>query len=79
MTTKERLCRLLDEKFGVPLPPETEDATFEELDVDSLVLVEFALAVKKEFGILLDEQQRDTSHSITDIATIVDAKMAEIG
>ncbi|WP_405160966.1 acyl carrier protein [Nocardia sp. NBC_01499] len=78
MTTAARICRLLDEKFGVPVLQFSEQITFEQLEVDSLTLVEFALALKKEFGITLNEAERDPSYSIIEMATLVDAKTAEL-
>ncbi|GAB1688978.1 acyl carrier protein [Krasilnikovia sp. M28-CT-15] len=74
--SKDRLRALLDERFGVPAADITDEATFEELALDSLILVEFALVVRKEFGIALDSWELEPSFTVKDAAELVDAKAA---
>jgi acyl carrier protein len=48
-----RVKELLVDKFGVPAEDVRPDATFEELDVDSLDLAELSQIIEDEFGVQL--------------------------
>jgi acyl carrier protein len=54
-------------QFGVDESQITRDATFEELDVDSLDLVELAQVIEDEFGIALK------GDDVKDIKTVGEA------
>ncbi|MCW2640390.1 MAG: acyl carrier protein [Dactylosporangium sp.] len=77
MTSSEKRLRdLLDAKFGVPAAEITDDVTFEELAIDSLILVELALVIRKELGVTLDAWELEPSFTISDAAALVDSKGA---
>jgi acyl carrier protein len=77
-STKERLSGMLDDKFGVPASSVTDDITFEELELDSLVLIEFALAIKKELGVTIADWELKPSLTMVDVAQLVDSKLAGV-
>ena len=48
----EKLCKLISEQFGIEADTITMDTTFEnDLDADSLDIVELSMALEEEFGI----------------------------
>jgi acyl carrier protein len=53
--------------FGVPVDDITRDSTFEQLDVDSLDLVEIAQVIEEEFGVALK------GDDVKDIKTVGEA------
>lgn len=67
MSTLDRLCGILTGYFGVEAGEVRPEATFAELDLDSLAIVEFALVAEKEFGVLIGEDE------VTPYATVADA------
>jgi acyl carrier protein len=73
-TLTERLMALLVDKVGVYEDDLRPDATFDELDLDSLVLIEFALIIKKEFGIRLEEGELAPELSVEQAAELLVAK-----
>ncbi|GAA2986984.1 acyl carrier protein [Actinokineospora diospyrosa] len=73
-TIKDRLAELLHDDFGIPRAELAANGTFEELDVDSLVLVELALKIKKEWGVLLAEGELEPTHTLDDAAALVGAR-----
>ncbi|WP_030263246.1 acyl carrier protein [Streptomyces violens] len=71
---KTRLVTLLSEKFGLPEDEILAGATFDELDIDSLILVELGLLVRKELGIVLAEGDLQSSFRIDDAVAVVAEK-----
>ncbi|MFI8997468.1 acyl carrier protein [Streptomyces sp. NPDC053542] len=71
---KTRLVTLLSEKFGLPEDEILAGATFDELDIDSLILVELGLLVRKELGIVLAEGDLRSSFRIDDAVAVVAEK-----
>ena len=59
----EKLAALLAEQFSVDVDSITMDTTFEDLNADSLDIVELTMALEEEFG--LEEMEEE------DIASIV--------
>jgi acyl carrier protein len=74
-STETRIRELLDEKFGLPMDELTVDGvTFDDLALDSLILVEFALVIRKELGVDLDAWELHPALTIPAAAALVDAK-----
>ncbi|MFF0478735.1 acyl carrier protein [Streptomyces sp. NPDC004284] len=71
---KTRLAELLNDKFGVPVEEAASGATFEDLDIDSLVIVEFFLAIRKEWGVQLSDGDLKASHTLDDAVALVASK-----
>jgi acyl carrier protein len=53
------MVRLLTEYFGVPQEQISPDATFEEMEFDSLAQVELATMLEDKLGVTLPEDRRD--------------------
>ncbi len=62
-----QLTTILTDQFGVPAEEITEDATFEELGLDSLDLVEVTMVIDEELGIRIPDER------LGDIQTTSDA------
>ncbi|MEU9497313.1 acyl carrier protein [Streptomyces sp. NPDC048196] len=52
------ICAALNETFGIDTAELRPDATFEELDVDSLALLEFALVMGERLGVTGETELR---------------------
>ncbi|MET8763598.1 acyl carrier protein [Lentzea sp. NPDC004782] len=74
--TLDRLTTLLVTHFGVSAERVCGAATLEELDFDSLALVELAMIAQKEFGVEVDEQEIVLHQSVLGVAGLVDARRA---
>ncbi|WP_329792603.1 phosphopantetheine-binding protein [Lentzea sp. DG1S-22] len=72
--TLDRLTTLLVTHFGASAQRVSGTATFEELDFDSLALVELAMVAQKEFGVEVDEQEITPDQSVQDVAELIDAR-----
>lgn len=73
-TVLDRLSELLVGYFGVEPDEVRPDATFAELDLDSLAIVEFALVAEKEFGVAIGEDEVSPKARIRDALAMLDAK-----
>lgn len=78
MTVYDKVKDLLVEKFGVPAEDVTPDATFEDLDLDSLDLVEFALAAEEEMGVRISDDEAEDLTTIQDIVDLLESKGAKV-
>lgn len=72
--TLDRLTTLLVTQFGASAPRVNGAATFEELDFDSLALVELAMLAQKEFGVAVDEQELTPDQSVSGVAELIDTR-----
>ncbi|MCC3774205.1 acyl carrier protein [Streptomyces sp. UNOB3_S3] len=71
---KDRVVSILSEKFGLPEEEILSGAVFEELDIDSLILVELGLVLRKEMGVVLQEGELKPTHTIDDAVTVIETK-----
>jgi acyl carrier protein len=58
-------------KLGPEADQVTRDATFEQLDVDSLDLVEVAQIVEEEFGVVLKGEDMEKLQTVGDAIDLV--------
>jgi acyl carrier protein len=74
----DRVKDLLVDKFGVPADDISPQATFEDLDLDSLDLVEFALAAEEELGVRISDEEAEELETLADTVKLLESKGAEV-
>jgi acyl carrier protein len=77
-TVYTRTKDLLVEKFGIDDAEVRPDATFEELDLDSLDLVEFALAAEEEFGVRISDEEAEEFETLGDAVSMVESRLTTV-
>jgi acyl carrier protein len=75
---QNRLMSLLTSKFGMPAADVMADRTYEEMDVDSLMIAELSLLIMKEFGVHVADDEIGPDDTLTDTATLLAAKGARV-
>ncbi|GAA2839977.1 acyl carrier protein [Crossiella cryophila] len=70
----DQLSTLLTTRFGVPPEEVRGEATFADLDLDSLALVELGLVTEKEFGVRVKDDEVSTSDTLATIAKLIESK-----
>ncbi len=75
----DKVKELLVDKFGVEESDIRPDATFEDLDLDSLDLVEFALAAEDEFGVRITDEEAERLDTLDDTVSLLEEKGAKVG
>ena len=79
MSVLDRLGTLLTARFGVTAEELRPDATFDELDLDSLALVEFAMVAEQEFGVPFGEDDVTPQVTVGQAARLIGDKLARVG
>lgn len=73
-TVLQRLSGILVDYFGVEPDEVRPEATFAELDLDSLAIVEFALVTEKEFGVSIGEDEVSPRARVRDALAMLASK-----
>lgn len=73
-----RLTQVLVDELGLDADKITEGANFEEdLEVDSLGVVELLMALEDEFGVKIPDEDAESIHTVGQAIDMVQAKLAE--
>lgn len=70
--------QLLVDKFGVSEEEISPSATFSDLDLDSLDLVEFALAAEEELGVRITDEEAEQLDTVDDTVKLLEEKGATV-
>ena len=74
----EKLAALLSEQFGVDVDSITMDTSFEDLEADSLDIVEMTMAVEEEFGLEdMDEEDLSGISTVADLVRYLKSKLED--
>ncbi|WP_346538214.1 acyl carrier protein [Micromonospora sp. DPT] len=71
---QDALNAILVEKMGIPAEELTPGATFEELDLDSLALIELSVSIQKQFGVLVEETELSPERRLGEVVEIIDTR-----
>jgi acyl carrier protein len=76
MTTLERVQTILSAHYPVQLQTLTPEARLEQLEIDSLGIMELFFAIEDEFGITVPNEKR-AMHTIGDLVDYIDELLAQ--
>lgn len=74
MSTYDRVAELLVDRLGVAEDDISPSATFGDLDLDSLDLVEFALGAEDVFGVRISDDEAEGLRTVGDAVALLDSK-----
>jgi acyl carrier protein len=74
----DKVKQLLVDKFGVAEAEISPTATFSDLDLDSLDLVEFALAAEEELGVRITDEEAEQLDTLDDTVKLLEEKGAAV-
>ena len=75
---EERVRKILSENLSVPEDDISVDSRFQEdLDADSLDLVEAVLALEEEFGVSIPEEEMEGVKTVGEAVNLVASKLGE--
>ena len=72
MSTLETLQGILHKDFDVPLEKLTRDARLEDLDIDSLRMIEILFSVEEAFSISIPADQAELKAKLQTFGDLVD-------
>lgn len=70
-TVLNRMAAILTDRFGIPAGEVKPDTTFAELDLDSLALVELAMALGKDLGVPIADDELPPSATLATAAELI--------
>lgn len=76
MTTLERLQEVMVKNFGLKFEALTPETRLENLNIDSLGVIDLMFCVEDEFKITVSREQVDLD-TIQDVVTYIDGLIAE--
>lgn len=77
MSSFERVKRIIVEQLGVDEDQVTMEASFrEDLEADSLDLVELIMAFEEEFGGEISDEEAQKLTTVADVVKFVDERLA---
>lgn len=77
-STYDRLVTLLTNGFGIEPGEVSPETTFEELDLDSLALVELTLSAQDEFGIQLADDDLHAANTLAQTVEVLESKLVTL-
>lgn len=78
MTVYDKIVAMLDDKFGIAADEITPESSFEELDLDSLDLVEFSMAAEDDMGVKITDDEAAELKTVGDAVRLLEAKGASV-
>lgn len=75
-STGDKIVEIMMDAFFVAEEDATLDAEFDSLDLDSLVLAELAVLLKKEFGVELTYENLEDARTIGNVALLINESLA---
>ncbi len=73
MTTYEKIAQVISRRFKVPAEKIHLEADFDDLGLDSLSQIELAMALKKEHGFDISDDQLEQISTVGDIVATVES------
>ena len=71
----DKLAELLITRFDVDTTEIRPDATFEDLEMDSLFLVELGLVIKRDLDVKLNEEDATPRNTVADIVKLIEVQL----
>lgn len=78
MTTFERLKDIITDRTGVDEIITPEALLVDDLDLDSLDLVEIVMAAEDAFGVMIDDEVLEKILTVQDAVSAIDATLPHI-
>ncbi|WP_416974725.1 acyl carrier protein [Streptomyces sp. 4F14] len=78
MTTYTALAKILVDEIKVPADLVSPDASFQELELDSLALVELSVLIERELGVEIPEDELQDVSSLSGLTRLVERRTAGI-
>lgn len=77
MNTFQKLCSVLNQQFGIAEQTIEPSTQIENLNMDSLELVDLIMALEQTFNIEIDDEKISHAKTIGDIVKLIDSECSE--
>lgn len=73
MTIYEQVCKIIAEQLSKDINSINEKTTFEDIDADSLDVVEVIMAVENTFGIEMPDDEVENFKNVGELSKYIDS------
>ncbi|MBQ3875990.1 MAG: acyl carrier protein [Oscillospiraceae bacterium] len=77
MNTFQKLCSVLNQQFGISEQTIELGTQIENLNMDSLGLVDLIMALEQTFNIEIDDEKISQAKTIGDVVKLIDSECSE--
>lgn len=71
----DKVKKIISEQLEVDESSLTAETTFEEIDADSLDIVELVMALEEEFDLEISDQEIENIKSVGDVVNYIESKL----
>lgn len=75
MSTESRVKNIVSEQLEVSVDKLSPETTFEDIDADSLDIVELVMALEEEFDLEISDQEIENIKSVGDVIKYIESKV----
>ena len=75
MSTENKVKDIISDQLEVASDKLTMETTFEDIDADSLDIVELVMALEEEFDLEISDQEIENINSVGDVVKYIESKV----
>ncbi|MGM0653606.1 MAG: acyl carrier protein [Bacillota bacterium] len=75
MSTESKVKDIIADQLEVAVDKLTMETTFEDIDADSLDIVELVMALEEEFDLEISDQEIENINSVGDVVKYIESKV----
>ncbi len=75
MSTENKVKDIIADQLEVAVDKLTMETTFEDIDADSLDIVELVMALEEEFDLEISDQEIENINSVGDVVKYIESKV----
>lgn len=75
MSIEDKVKSIISDQLEVDLNRISMETTFEDIDADSLDIVELVMALEEEFDLEISDQEIENIKTIGDVVQFIDSKV----
>ncbi|MCX5384668.1 acyl carrier protein [Streptomyces sp. NBC_00083] len=76
-TTYDQLVEIVTKLHDAPRDRISPEATFAQLDVDSLTMVEISMRIERDLGVHIDDNELEEDLTLGATTELIDAKLTQ--
>lgn len=76
MSIQNKVKKIVAEQLEVDIDSLKVETTFEEIDADSLDIVELVMALEEEFDLEISDQEIENIKSVGDVISYIESKVS---
>ncbi len=75
MSAEQKVKQIIADQLEVSIGKLTMDTTFEDIDADSLDIVELVMALEEEFDLEISDQEIENIKTVGDVVRYIESKV----